>query len=217
MNSEGGSEEQEQALGPGCSRGSRQPPLQPPQGLCSQYGPAATSSSERVQHPLAIWPFMPAMPQPSPLATAGPSPSPLFHVRPPLPPPGAQCANGESNTFDEDTCLVLPEWAIRSGPRKSIYFEPEKVRPAHSAPPLPGCTPLLQLGLLQRVRRLHIAAATAHTVSGTPCPAVPLLLCPWDTSKHLFIASLHLPPNTHNTPVQHLRPVHAPWSPTPFR
>lgn len=41
---------------------------------------------------------------------------------------GATCANGEDNTFDEDTCLVLPEWAIRSGPRKTIYFDPEKVK-----------------------------------------------------------------------------------------
>jgi hypothetical protein len=41
---------------------------------------------------------------------------------------GATCANGENNTFDEDTCLVLPEWAIRSGPRGTIYFDPEKVR-----------------------------------------------------------------------------------------
>lgn len=41
--------------------------------------------------------------------------------------PGATCANGENNTFDEDTCLVLPEWAIRSGPRGTIYFDPEKV------------------------------------------------------------------------------------------
>lgn len=41
---------------------------------------------------------------------------------------GATCANGENNTFDEDTCLVLPEWAIRSGPRGTVYFDPEKVR-----------------------------------------------------------------------------------------
>eukprot|EP00879_Flechtneria_rotunda_P012420 GHRR01012969.1.p1 GENE.GHRR01012969.1~~GHRR01012969.1.p1 ORF type:complete len:261 (+),score=81.37 GHRR01012969.1:743-1525(+) len=32
--------------------------------------------------------------------------------------------------FDEDTCLVLPEWAIRSGPRETIYFDPEKVTAA---------------------------------------------------------------------------------------
>lgn len=42
-------------------------------------------------------------------------------------PAGATCASGENNTFDEDTCLVLPEWAIRSGPRETIYFDPEKV------------------------------------------------------------------------------------------
>ena len=40
---------------------------------------------------------------------------------------GAVCANGEQNTFDEDTCLILPEWAIRSGPRRKVYFEPNKV------------------------------------------------------------------------------------------
>jgi hypothetical protein len=41
--------------------------------------------------------------------------------------PGATCADGADNVFDEDTCLVLPEWSIRSGPRKTIYFDPEKV------------------------------------------------------------------------------------------
>nr|WHU05653.1 6-phosphofructokinase 1 [Chromochloris zofingiensis] len=43
---------------------------------------------------------------------------------------GAMCANGEHNTFDEDSCLVLPEWAIRAGPRKTIYFDPDKVTAA---------------------------------------------------------------------------------------
>eukprot|EP00882_Tetradesmus_deserticola_P021290 GHRQ01023050.1.p1 GENE.GHRQ01023050.1~~GHRQ01023050.1.p1 ORF type:complete len:434 (+),score=225.84 GHRQ01023050.1:204-1505(+) len=43
---------------------------------------------------------------------------------------GATCADGENNTFDEDTCLILPDWAIRSGPRKKIYFDPEKVTAA---------------------------------------------------------------------------------------
>jgi hypothetical protein len=40
---------------------------------------------------------------------------------------GAACGNGVAG-IDEDTCLALPEWAIRSGPRASVYFEPEKVR-----------------------------------------------------------------------------------------
>jgi len=43
---------------------------------------------------------------------------------------GAVCANGEQNTFDEDTCLILPEWAIRSGPRRKVYLEPSKVTAA---------------------------------------------------------------------------------------
>jgi hypothetical protein len=40
---------------------------------------------------------------------------------------GAACSNGVVAGTDEDTCLALPEWAIRSGPRKTIYFDPEKV------------------------------------------------------------------------------------------
>lgn len=43
---------------------------------------------------------------------------------------GATCENGDNNVFDEDTCLILPEWAIRSGPRKRIFFDPEKVTAA---------------------------------------------------------------------------------------
>ncbi|KAI8470369.1 MAG: phosphofructokinase family protein [Monoraphidium minutum] len=42
---------------------------------------------------------------------------------------GASCGNGASG-IDEDTCLALPEWAIRSGPRKNIYFEPSQVTAA---------------------------------------------------------------------------------------
>jgi hypothetical protein len=52
---------------------------------------------------------------------------PAHNTKQPTNQPGATCANGENNTFDEDTCLVLPEWAIRSGPREKIYFDPEKV------------------------------------------------------------------------------------------
>jgi hypothetical protein len=43
---------------------------------------------------------------------------------------GAACGNGVVAGIDEDTCLALPEWAIRSGPRKTVYFDPEKARPA---------------------------------------------------------------------------------------
>lgn len=40
---------------------------------------------------------------------------------------GALCRSGVVAEIDEDTCLALPDWAIRSGPRSTIYFEPEKV------------------------------------------------------------------------------------------
>lgn len=29
---------------------------------------------------------------------------------------------------DEDSCILLPEWAIRAGPRKTVYFDPQEVR-----------------------------------------------------------------------------------------
>jgi 6-phosphofructokinase 1 len=45
---------------------------------------------------------------------------------------GAACGNGVVAGIDEDTCLALPEWAIRSGPRKTVYFDPEKARGAGS-------------------------------------------------------------------------------------
>jgi 6-phosphofructokinase 1 len=41
---------------------------------------------------------------------------------------GAFCADGMiSSNGDEDTCLMLPEWAIRSGPRRTIYQNPKEV------------------------------------------------------------------------------------------
>ncbi|KIZ06337.1 hypothetical protein MNEG_1619 [Monoraphidium neglectum] len=43
---------------------------------------------------------------------------------------GAVCGNGVMAGTDEDTCLALPEWAIRSGPRKTIYFDPSQVTAA---------------------------------------------------------------------------------------
>ncbi|KIZ06381.1 hypothetical protein MNEG_1568 [Monoraphidium neglectum] len=42
---------------------------------------------------------------------------------------GAACGNGVVSGED-DTCLMLPEWAIRSGPRDTIYFEPSQVTAA---------------------------------------------------------------------------------------
>ena len=46
---------------------------------------------------------------------------------------GASCGNGVVAGIDEDTCLALPEWAIRSGPRGTIYFDPSQVRPCSHA------------------------------------------------------------------------------------
>lgn len=51
---------------------------------------------------------------------------------PPLSPsscftPGAFCADGMVNQGDEDTCILLPEWAVRCGPRKTIYMDPAQV------------------------------------------------------------------------------------------
>ena len=41
---------------------------------------------------------------------------------------GAMCPNGELASGGEDSCMVLPEWVHRSGPRRNIYFDPTKVR-----------------------------------------------------------------------------------------
>jgi len=40
---------------------------------------------------------------------------------------GAFCADGMATVGDEDSCILLPEWAIRSGPRKTIYHDPKQV------------------------------------------------------------------------------------------
>ncbi|MEW5303819.1 MAG: hypothetical protein WDW36_006474 [Sanguina aurantia] len=40
---------------------------------------------------------------------------------------GAFCLDGSANVGDEDSCIMLPEWAIRCGPRKTIYLDPKKV------------------------------------------------------------------------------------------
>ena len=42
-------------------------------------------------------------------------------------PTGSFCADGVVGS-DEDTCILLPEWSIRCGPRKTIYFDPKTVR-----------------------------------------------------------------------------------------
>lgn len=56
----------------------------------------------------------------------------MLHARlcppplPPPPPPGAMCLGAG----DEDSCIVLPEWCIRAGPRKVIYSDPATVSAA---------------------------------------------------------------------------------------
>ena len=40
---------------------------------------------------------------------------------------GAFCANGIVSAGEEDTCILLPEWALRGGPRKTIYYNPKDV------------------------------------------------------------------------------------------
>lgn len=39
---------------------------------------------------------------------------------------GAFCADGQATVGDEDSCIILPEWTIRCGPRKTIYFDPKQ-------------------------------------------------------------------------------------------
>lgn len=41
---------------------------------------------------------------------------------------GAFCADGQATVGDEDSCIILPEWTIRCGPRKTIYHDPKQVR-----------------------------------------------------------------------------------------
>jgi len=43
---------------------------------------------------------------------------------------GAVCGDGHIAHIDDDTCIVLPEWAIRAGPRRNIYFDPAQVTAA---------------------------------------------------------------------------------------
>lgn len=40
---------------------------------------------------------------------------------------GAFCADGMATVGDEDSCILLPEWAVRCGPRKTIYHDPKSV------------------------------------------------------------------------------------------
>ena len=51
---------------------------------------------------------------------------------------GSSCQGGIYNS-DEGTCVPLPPYAIRSGPRHDIYFDPDKV-----SCPLPGASSIPQ-------------------------------------------------------------------------
>ena len=75
-------------------------------------------------------PLRPPLPSGPSSATCPPSPAvaPPPPLLPPLPPPGAFCADGMASNGDEDSCLLLPEWAIRSGPRRTTYHNPKEVR-----------------------------------------------------------------------------------------
>jgi 6-phosphofructokinase 1 len=44
---------------------------------------------------------------------------------------GAYCPHGIA-IGEDDQCLVLPEWAIRCGPRKTIYHDPQQVFAAYA-------------------------------------------------------------------------------------
>ena len=33
-----------------------------------------------------------------------------------------------ASSGDEDSCLLLPEWSLRSGPRRTVYHNPKEVR-----------------------------------------------------------------------------------------
>jgi hypothetical protein len=39
---------------------------------------------------------------------------------------GAWCASGMDNGGNEDSCIILPEWAIRGGPRRTVYHDPSQ-------------------------------------------------------------------------------------------
>ncbi|CAD7701879.1 unnamed protein product [Ostreobium quekettii] len=55
----------------------------------------------------------------------------LHSVKLAHPSPMADCDHGiEDMAFDEDLCYPLPQYAVRSGPRKTIYFEPSEVSAA---------------------------------------------------------------------------------------
>lgn len=44
---------------------------------------------------------------------------------------GAGCGHGIADvSMEDDVCLSLPTWAVRSGPRRQIYFNPKTVSAA---------------------------------------------------------------------------------------
>lgn len=44
---------------------------------------------------------------------------------------GGECGHGIADvSMEDDVCLQLPAWAVRSGPRKQIYFDPKTVSAA---------------------------------------------------------------------------------------
>ena len=51
---------------------------------------------------------------------------------------GSSCVGGIFNS-DDGTCVPLPPYALRSGPRDTIYWEPKDVRAAWH-PPNPSAT-----------------------------------------------------------------------------
>ena len=55
---------------------------------------------------------------------------------------GSSCVGGIFNS-DDGTCVPLPPYALRSGPRETIYWEPKDVRTA------PTLSPTLILTLTQ--------------------------------------------------------------------
>lgn len=107
---------------------------------------------------------------------------------------GSFCAEGVVSG-DEDTCIVLPEWAIRCGPRKTIYFDPKQVRYAAcvcASARLRAC--VREAGKGQRQRQANPVSRGCQASQMRPrCRRGPGPHRSWDQGGRLRAASLGLP------------------------
>ena len=102
---------------------------------------------------------------------------------------GSSCVGGIFNS-DDGTCVPLPPYALRSGPRDTIYWNPKDVRRSDLSPLLPAARLLEQgtsadghaLHAPSERRRVHPsidAAAASSDVEVVVLRSVPLTMSAW--------------------------------------